>query len=107
LAQVLATQRERLAQARWPEPGAAQAELLLERLAERLPQDTAPAPATAEELQELRELVDAAVTALEHYERDRSWARLEPGDPAPEGRFTERLGSLLSLLATSAAQPSP
>ncbi|MEY9943305.1 hypothetical protein [Kitasatospora sp. GAS1066B] len=99
----LAEQRERVALARWPEQGGTLARYLLDQLTEKLTEklnerrnDTEAAP------ERPSRLVDAAMAALEHYERDLSWQRLEPGGRPPEEALAERVGELLDGLAPAA-----
>ncbi|WP_329563288.1 hypothetical protein [Kitasatospora sp. NBC_01266] len=94
---LLAEQRARVARARWPEQGSTLAGYLLDQLARWLDNES------AEAAQQPRERVAQAVTALDHYERDRSWQRLEPGDHSPEQALADRVAELLDRLAQPAA----
>ncbi|MGF1426197.1 hypothetical protein [Kitasatospora sp. LaBMicrA B282] len=87
--ELLAGQRARVAQAHWPQPGSTLADRLLERLAQWLA-EAAPA--------DPRPQLEQAVAALEHYERDLCWQRLEPGGRPPEEAFAERVAQLLAGL---------
>ncbi|MCX4749684.1 hypothetical protein OG455_29930 [Kitasatospora sp. NBC_01287] len=98
----LAGQRTRVAQARWPEQGTTLARYLLDELERWLPATAAEQPHEWP-----GERVEEAVAALEHYERDRSWQRLEPDGPSPEEALAERVGAVLDELGAAGRLSAP